>query len=88
MKRFLILLLCLALLTGCRADPQTPTFRETEPTQPVASTEATLPKEQPGVPLLDQGEASGESGNLLYIPNPHVESMALRTVAPVALVRP
>ena len=73
MKRFLILLLCLALLTGCRADLQPTSFPETEP---VASTEAALPQEQPGVPLLDQGEAAGESGNLLYIPNPHVESMA------------
>ena len=66
-------------MTGCRAEPQTPTFPETVPTtttEPAASAEATLPKEQPGVPLLDQGEASGETGNLLYIPNPHVESMA------------
>ena len=79
MKRFLILLLCLVLLTGCRADPQTPSFRETEPTTTtefVPPTEATLPKEQPGVPLLDQGKSAGESGNLLYIPNPHMESMA------------
>ena len=79
MKRFLILLLSLVLLTGCRADPQTPSFRETEPTTTtefVPPTEATLPKEQPGVPLLDQGKSAGESGNLLYIPNPHMESMA------------
>ena len=73
MKRFLMLLFCLALLTGCRADPQPTAFPETEP---VASTEAALPQEQPGVPLLDQREASGDSGNLFYIPNPHVESMA------------
>ena len=66
MKRFLILLLCLALLTGCHADMQTPSAPETEPSRS---------QEQPGVPLLDQGEAAGESGNLLYIPNPHVESM-------------
>lgn len=78
MKRFWILLLCLAVLTGCRADPQAPSFQETEPTpttELAIPTEATLPKELPGVPLLDQGEASGETGNLLYIPNPHVESM-------------
>lgn len=78
MKRFWILLLCLLLLTGCQVDQPAPSFRETEPkptTEPVASTEPTLPKEQPGVPLLDQGEASGETGNLLYIPNTHVESM-------------
>ena len=75
MRRFLALLLCLALLTGCRADPPTPTFPETEATKTPASTEATLPSEQPGVPLLSQGEAYGEIRNLLYIPNPHVESM-------------
>ena len=79
MKRFLILLLCImVLLTGCLAEPQEPSFQETEPTfltEPANSTEATLPKEQPGVPLLDQGKSTGESGNLLYIPNPHVESM-------------
>ena len=84
MKRFLILLLCFVLLTGCQADTQAPSSQETEPapttepmasTDPVPSTEATLPQEQPGVPLLDQGAASGETGNLLYIPNPHVESM-------------
>ena len=73
MKRFLILLLCLALLTGCRADPQTPSSTESAP---APTTEATLSKEQSGVPLLDRGVASGETENLLYIPNPHVESMA------------
>lgn len=66
MKRLLTLILCLLLLTSCVADPQTPSSQETEPS---------LPQEHPGVPLLDQGEASGETGNLLYIPNPHVESM-------------
>ena len=75
MKRFLTFLLCLVLMTGCRAEPPAPSFRETEATEPSTSTEATLPKEQPGVPLLSQGEASGETGNLLYIPNSHVESM-------------
>ncbi len=79
MKRFLMLFLCLGLLTGCRADLQTPAFPETNPmptTDSAASTEANLPQERPGVPLLDQGEAFGETGNLLYIPNTHVESMA------------
>ena len=79
MKRFLILLLCLALLAGCRTDPQIPASPETDPmptTEAATSPEATLPEEQPGVPLLDQGEASGKTGNLLYIPNPHVEFMA------------
>ena len=70
MKRFLILLLCLTLLTGCRTVPQAPSSPET------GTTEATLSTEQPGIPLLDQGEPAGASGNLLYIPNPHVESMA------------
>ena len=79
MRRFLILLLCLTLLTGCTEQPQTPSLRETEPrptTEPLASTEATRPTEKPNRSLLDQGEAYGESGNLLYIANPHVESMA------------
>ena len=67
MNRILILLLCLALLTGCHADPQTPSSPETEPS---------ISQEQPGVPLLDGGKALGESGNLFYIPNSHVESMA------------
>ena len=67
MKRFWMLLLCLFLLTGCASDPQTPSSPETEPS---------ISQEQPGVPLLDQGKAAGESGNLLYIPDPHVESMA------------
>ena len=78
MKRFLILLLCFALLAGCRADPQIPSSPETDPmptTEAATSPEAMLPEEQPGVPLLDQGKASGKTGNLLYIPNPHVESM-------------
>ena len=72
MKRCWSLILCLALLTGCRAAPQTPSTPE--PT-PGTSAETSLPPEQTGVPLLDQGEAAGETGNLLYIPNPHVESM-------------
>lgn len=82
MKRFFMLLLCiLALFTGCATEPQTPSYRETDSptnptTAPVVATEPTLPKERLGVPLLDQGEAAGESGNLLYIPNPHMESMA------------
>lgn len=60
MKRLLMLLCLLFLLTGCQTAPQ-------PPTQP-----PTLPPEQTGVPLLDQGIGSG---NLVYIPNPHVESM-------------
>ena len=88
MKRFLLLFLCLVLLTGCLAGPESPSEPETilptetdittEPTAPAetsAPVENTLPAEQPGVPLLDQGEAAGETGNLLCIPNPHLESM-------------
>ena len=86
MKRFLLCFLCLVLLTGCLAEPQIPTepvttaptvpaaTTEPAPTEP-ASTEPTLPQEQPGVPLLEQGSAAGETGNLIYIPNPHLESM-------------
>lgn len=79
MKRIWILLFCLALLTGCGLDPQTPTAPETptaNTTVPSATAEVTLPQEQPGVPLLEQGQAVGETGNLLYIPNPHVASMS------------
>ena len=63
MKRVISLVLCLLLLTGCSADSK-PSAPETQPS---------LSPEQPGVPLLDQ--ATESSGNLLYIPNPHVESM-------------
>ncbi|MBR5489997.1 MAG: hypothetical protein IKV79_01865 [Oscillospiraceae bacterium] len=73
MKRFLILILCLSLLTGCGAAPQTPDIPEAEPTP---SAEPALPEEQPGVPLLEQGTPAGESGNLLYLPNPNAETMA------------
>ena len=63
MKRFWLLIICLALLTGCRTALQTPSAPAT------VSTEATLSTEQPGIPLLDQGETAGGSGNLLYILN-------------------
>ena len=78
MKQLITLVLCLLLLTGCSADPQTPASPETDSTpatDSAASTEVDLPQEWPHIPLLDQGEASGETGNLMYIPNPHVESM-------------
>ena len=67
MKRLFTLALCLLLLTGCLAAPEPPSSPETEPS---------LSQNQSGVPLLDQGEIFGESGNLLYIPNSYVESMA------------
>ena len=62
MKRLFSLVLCLCLLTGCVAAPQNPSAQQT---QPPAS-----------VPLLDTAQAAGETGNLFYIPNPYVESMA------------
>lgn len=62
MKRLCSLVLCLCLLTGCAAAPQNPSAPQT---QPPAS-----------VPLLDTAQAAGETGNLFYIPNPYVESMA------------
>ena len=68
MKRFLSGLLCVCiLLSGCAGGPHQLT--QTDPletqTQPSA----------PAVPLLEQGVAVGESGNLLYIPNDDVEDM-------------
>ena len=83
-----VFLLTLALLAGCGKRPSSQSIGDgpsratigsaTNPftEMPSTETEPSLSQEQPGVPLLDQGEAAGESGNLLYIPNPHVESMA------------
>ena len=77
MKKFCVstavFFLTLTLLIGCSKPQAEQPGASTVPTAP--PTQATLPPEQPGVPLLDQGEVSGETGNLLYIPNPHVESM-------------
>lgn len=71
MKKILLGLLCVCmLLSGCTGNPPPPTQADT-PTMPSQSTEPA----QPGVPLLDQGIAVGENGNLLYIPNDAVESM-------------
>lgn len=63
MKRFLTILLSLLLLAGCQQTPQDP---------PAAETTATT---EPDFSLLEQAEAVGTTGNLLYIPNAHVESM-------------
>ena len=65
MKRYLILALCLLLLlTGCRAESaDTPTTGETSTSTEPAQT--TPPTELPVVPLLEQGEAVGESENLI-----------------------
>lgn len=71
MKKVLLGILCVGMiLAGCGGDPPTP-IQTLPPTVPSLSTEPTLP----GVPLLEQGIAVGESGNLLYIPNESVESM-------------
>lgn len=75
MKRIFLCFMCLVLLTGCLAAPQAPT-EPTPTTTPSIPSETTLPPEQPAVPLLEQGTAAGETGNLLYIPNAHLESMA------------
>ena len=68
MKRFLIGLLCVCmLLSGCTGGAPQPTLTEL----PETETQLT----SPAVPLLEQGTAVGESGNLLYIPNDAVEDM-------------
>ena len=70
MKRLLILLCLLLLLTGCRtAPPLSPPETEV----PTDSAQTSEPAEQTDIPLLDQAEVNG---NLMYIPNAHVESMA------------
>ena len=68
MKRFLIGLLCVCmLLSGCTGGAPQPTLTEL----PETETQLT----SPAAPLLEQGIAVGESGNLLYIPNEAVEDM-------------
>ena len=68
MKWFLSGLLCMCiLLSGCAGDPLLPTQTDPPETQTQPSS--------PAVPLLEQGIAMGESGNLLYIPNDAVEDM-------------
>ena len=68
MKRFLSGLLCVCmLLSGCTGGAPEPTRTDPPETQTESSSSA--------VPLLEQGIAVGESGNLLYIPNEAVEDM-------------
>lgn len=75
MKQFwirvcLLLLLALLLVTGCWAACCMLAKA------PEGSEQTTLPSEHVGAPLLNLGELIGSSGNLMYIPNLHVESMA------------
>ena len=68
MKRFLSGLLCVCiLLSGCAGGFPQPTQTDPPETQTQPSA--------PAVPLLEQGIAVGESGNLLYIPNDAVEDL-------------
>ena len=68
MKRFLSGLLCVCmLLSGCTGGAPEPT--RTDPPEMQTESSSTA------VPLLEQGIAVGESGNLLYIPNEAVEDM-------------
>ena len=74
MKKKLLSLLCACLLlSGCREETVQPTETEPAETQTQAATEE-LPTEA-RLPLLEQGIALEEGGNLLYIPNGAVESM-------------
>lgn len=68
MKRKLIVLLCACMLfSGCGSG-------SSKPLQTESPTTEFLPT-QTQLPLLEQGIALEESGNLLYIPNAAVESM-------------
>ena len=80
MKRLLILLSVLFLLTGCQTKPPIATTPTTPPTTAPTTTPTEVPQEaQPTEPLnlslLEHAEPAGTSGNLVYIPNSHVESM-------------
>ena len=69
MKRKLIGLLFVCMLfSGCGNNSSQPLQTES-PTEESQQAQSQLP-------LLEQGNAVGESGNLLYIPNPYVETMA------------
>ena len=68
-KRKLIGLLFVCMLfSGCGNNSSQPLQTES-PTEESQQAQSQLP-------LLEQGNAVGESGNLLYIPNPYVETMA------------
>ena len=65
--RLLSLLLLGALLAGCT--PQT--------SQPGVTTSPTAPEEKVPNALLNNVQPVGQAAGLLYVPNGHVESMAV-----------
>jgi hypothetical protein len=72
-KKKLLGLLCACLLL-CGCQDSTPQPIPTDP--PVTEAPATEVQTEPSrLPLLEQGTALEESGNLLYIPNQTVEDM-------------
>ena len=69
MKRKLVGLLCACmLLSGCGSGSSLPLQTESPATEPMTT--------QSQLPLLEQGTVLKEGGNLCYIPNAAVESMA------------
>ena len=73
--RLLSLLLLGALLAGCTPQVTQPGVT-TSPTAPTAQTVPTEPGEVPDT-LLDTAKPVGQAAGLLYVPNGHVESMAV-----------
>ena len=69
MKRKLIGLLFVCMLFSCCGNNSSQPLQTESPTEESQQAQSQLP-------LLEQGNAVGESGNLLYIPNPYVETMA------------
>lgn len=77
MKHRLIFLLLLgALLAGCTPQATHPGVT-TSPTAPTVQTVPTEPEEEVPNTLLDTAKPVDEAAGLLYVPNGHVESMAL-----------
>lgn len=73
--RLLSLLLLGVLLAGCTPQVTQPGVT-TSPTAPTAQTVPTEPGEVPDT-LLDTAKPVGQAAGLLYVPNGHVESMAV-----------
>ena len=74
--RLLSLLLLGALLAGCTPQVTQPGV-STSPTAPTVQTVPTKPEEEVPNTLLDNAQPVGQAAGLLYVPNSHVESMAL-----------